>query len=1322
MVASSSSGRSSSGSNAKDQSRSNKSVRKSSTVTGGVLSHAFPGAAQAVDPSAHLSSLTDNRSNYPSVARSCLQLNQFAGADLSVLHDATYARICSSIFAALVECVQAHEDRRCRILACKTLAIVARAAYARIRHSPLLFAVREGTLHRLEDEVGTDVPVSLCTAALEDSDDGVSACAVEALGMLTLSSSAMVGTMVEDEFLREIEAISHARPSPYAPSLATLSDEDPSIAQMELQSRVYENALTPRVWRLVRRILHYDSSTHVLRTLPFLTACLVHLVKMTPSSTFGMDRSTFAKRWIEADTVSMTRDVVNCLLLPIMKESVDGCLAHAAVLSALRLAHVCPHEVWIPEVCKWSVVVLSEQLAATRVLEEKLTMLSTLVIAVRAIPLSERVKPLETVVNEVRFLPSTTVAPSGVTCPGIMVNGVYRRPARAAFLAEIAVSFMLDGPADTARAGPLKEFLSSPEVSAIITSRSGKRRKGVRQWTSNQSTTSNNETSSDKITAPGGKTPNEQFVGSHVGEELVLAFCQVASAVGERIFESESSLDDHGHEWLKCSMVILSLCSSCVNWRSRTLDAILPEEDHDSRSLFTMLTAAQTAYIQLMVEVFYAVGNLLPHSSVTLHLVPVSAPSRVLLLEDLAVAISSLAQFDALKSCEFARTDMATLADQFLEYKFREGVPSRHVRIALLALLTDHWIQTLEDDDGRNFNMNDMNARELLTVLSEEIACLSKDLNEGIGTTKVNLHYLDACVACVESIALVACDWGRRHGSSSEQREAFRRDVDEDSNYIISTAMAALAGQNLRESDVLDDEGGQGNTRYPQLAVCAEACQRIESVRMSNARDSALYSLLVTSAAQDFHLRVTNAEPGEPEVFAQLDLSPFIFPDDRNDSPLVVGDSHLHAYFVHYCRQIIGSRTDLSMLSSTVATPLEGSIPREGQTKKLMLVRSINWLRLSAPPLPLHRLPEAGLPLGSRVGWTGSVTTLSGGSDPVDFVLAYAVRRCPRYDCEQEYKLLVTMRVFNITAVTIARGVRMDLRVTQQKSAFAVEGDEEETESNVLTSATAVYKQEIKAGDHVTWEVSVDNWPMKGTIELHSSVTFREVDSEHTVTKLIGPIPPHPMGGDKKITADDDKSETGTDGGTDVGTDGGTDGGSLEDRTIGEDEDEAMDLMLTGEPVRLSPIIGLQPCPLVFFRDGHGDENTFRFLWYQMPHRMPEMMLFPTIPGVKVGSSTDDFATGIAGIATIPLDEYIEHLGVATTGWAFMTLSGNRLLCLMVESEATEDRTSTLHFRADDEALLLSIMGSDSARNSVVASLTRGLWTCDNQVNSLFGL
>jgi len=138
------------------------------------------------------------------------------------------------------------------------------------------------------------------------------------------------------------------------------------------------------------------------------------------------------------------------------------------------------------------------------------------------------------------------------------------------------------------------------------------------------------------------------------------------------------------------------------------------------------------------------------------------------------------------------------------------------------------------------------------------------------------------------------------------------------------------------------------------------------------------------------------------------------------------------------------------------------------------------------------------------------------------------------------------------------------------------------------------------------------------------------------------------------------------------------------------------------------------PCPLVFFRDGRGDVDVFRFLWYQMPHRLPEMMLLPVVPR-SIGVTKDEYASSVADSSVVTVLEPIGTFGWSTKGWAFMTLSGNRLLCLLVEMGSLETGgiTNMLYFRSDDETLFLSLMGSDVARRSVVAALTAHRWTSD---------
>ena len=202
-------------------------AKKGSGERSSDISFGFP--APAADPTPALVPLRDDLSAYALVAKSCLQINQYAGhgssahvqetssvASSALFHDPSYSTIVSESFAALTTCIQEHKDRRCRILSCKTLALLARSAYARIRHSPLIYSMRDPTINRLEDEVGSEIPTTLSTAALEDPDDGVSASAVEALGILTLSSSPTTGTLVEDELLREIQSIAFCRVTPRA--------------------------------------------------------------------------------------------------------------------------------------------------------------------------------------------------------------------------------------------------------------------------------------------------------------------------------------------------------------------------------------------------------------------------------------------------------------------------------------------------------------------------------------------------------------------------------------------------------------------------------------------------------------------------------------------------------------------------------------------------------------------------------------------------------------------------------------------------------------------------------------------------------------------------------------------------------------------------------------------------------------------------------------------------------------------------------------------------------------------------------------------------
>jgi tetratricopeptide (TPR) repeat protein len=71
-----------------------------------------------------------------------------------------------------------------------------------------------------------------------------------------------------------------------------------------------------------------------------------------------------------------------------------------------------------------------------------------------------------------------------------------------------------------------------------------------------------------------------------------------------------------------------------------------------------------------------------------------------LLAPDFLLAQLRIKQNRLPEAIDLLSKDIATWADQFVDYKFREGVPSRHIRIALIAIFTDHWIQSLDSNSA----------------------------------------------------------------------------------------------------------------------------------------------------------------------------------------------------------------------------------------------------------------------------------------------------------------------------------------------------------------------------------------------------------------------------------------------------------------------------------------------------------------------------------------------------------------------------------------------------------------------------------------------
>ena len=1241
---------------------SQSAATKKTDSVGAAISHSFP--STIADPTPHLAPLRDNHSAYSAVSRSCLQLNQYAGSGSSssvedvnsvssaaLFHDSNYATTMSNGFQSLMECISTHDDRRAKIIACKTLAMVARATYAKIRHSPHLFTMRDSTSNRLEDEVGTDAPMALCTAALDDPDDGVSACAIHSLGILTLSSLARPGALVEDELLREMLSITQGRPAPYAANLFdALQDEDPTTPQMELQSRIFDNVMSPRLLQLVCRVTSFDSAQHVRMILPFLTACLVHLSKTSPSLTYGMDRATYSKRWVELDFVSLINDVVEVILLPAMQSSLDSQLAHASALSSIRLVHACPHTPWVHEICHWALLVLEEELLSVDGLEAKLSALAGITVCSRALPLPERSDTLKFIFEQVQGLPSTTMAPHGVHSPGLLLEskGIshYRRPARVAFLAEIALSYFVDGPvesrATSMRSNSLKDFLNSSSVTSVLS-----------------------EAQSSKVT--------------QVREELIAAFCMVAFEVGrqQRLLPddgmSRSSGVDGAHlliagtqegfeEWLRMSLSVLTKFSPCMGWGSPP--AYMEEE-------LSLLVAAQTSYVRLVQEILHSVG-LLSSVSVSLKMAPTASPPNML-WDQMEESAIFLGNYDSVPYSESLIQPVSSLLDVVVENEMKgQGIVSHHMRLFLLSLAADQWVQgrhlaarkefegTSSSNEGSQLNLNVNSAKGLLIALSprrvfSKVVESHKSQIEMYGKKKKELYKkyaqdtVTVCVACIENIALTACDWRKRFGASNETKD------------ILNLSIASLQGKNLSKNDA--------DAQAPVLPVCQAAIERIQAAFGSN--DAGVVSPLVSGAGELKRRPVVTASRSQQGR-----------------------DAYNEGYLMQLSRQIMSARIDRCLLSLPPVYSFTAA------------ARKQNWLRLAVPPLPASRNSQEPVSRIPRFTWGSNVAYMAGGSDAAALTMAYSIRRSLRYDGEDEFRLMVVIRVNNTTAVEITEGLRLELAVVQENATTSADADDPTSievlkslggagdfdGEATLSSAITVYRHELKCGEQLTWQVLLDTLPMSGAISLHPLIVYRLLEVEPSNAVWVG-------GDAKEVSASQENA--------------GSKGGDSDDSKTDDDDKENVEI--PGEPMHLSPLVGLQPCPMVFFRDGSGDVDSFRFLWSRMPCSIPPLRIAPaSSPGDRelVSTRVSSDAKRLAAISTVRFVGEAIPGGFVTKLWAFMSLGGKRLLCVMAESDAdTGDPGSndrTMHVRGDDKHLLCCLTGTATSRSFFVSALAPG--------------
>ena len=1280
------------------------------------------------DPTTLLGALRDEHSNYTIVAKTCLQIAQFAGhgssggasrSDMTspvadsgtLLHEATYARIASNCIQAATDCLHGHKDRRCRSLAAHTLGILGKAAYARIRQSPLLYVSREAPNVRLEDEIRAELPTALVTAVLEDDDEGVSAMAIEALGILILFHSNMPGTQhVEDVATREILSLTAPTMAPYAPSLRSLCDEDPGTASTELAARILENVVQPRLWMIVERLLHYQSTSLLAKALPVLTAACAYQLQTTDAIRVSMDKATFAKQWVEVDAMGIVNTVVTSFIMPILQQSMDGHLAQTAALSALRLADACGNTraTWITPLCRSVILVQQEALSATPLsVTHKMHILATTMIAARAIPFPERTDVLQALMEPILSLPSTTRVPMGVSSAGLILDDYlnrslpsssalrrnqmqygrhYRRPVRISFWTELALSFFLDGPAPTpedvataAAAASKSKDTSAPVVSG--------RQESLRKFLSMPVVSKVIGTDQSSSKAP--LVPRD---------ELLLAFTGVAIACGRRFRGGDASSNSGNNqgnaamstiwpvtdpsaqsveEWLQLSWVVLTAFVPCVNM-GRKLAYL--EED------LSLGTAGLTQYVQLLQEYLHFAGLLHPGSSVAVKLVANACPPH-LLWDQLSESAAYMARFESLDMGLLENT--TKLLDEIVMREVKQGIPSHHMRLFLLALAADHWMQGRVAAIRKQFETPNANnqvpsldvpsAREIIMALSPK-RVLAKIFQSHVPPVdsegkkkkdpikRLAAETVKVCVACIENLALIACDWRKRFKGSTPENTA------DQPKHIVSVAVGVLQGK-------VDDTPANDTIKAVMAPVCEAAVGRIQAFYESD-----------MGGADSF--------PASELVMQNIKtkIKPLVSSSSR--PPHITKDEFARGYLMQLSRLMCSSRVDQAVYSIPPADA------------DLAPARTSNWLRLRVPPISELR---DGRVLGNRsnavLAYDSSVKVASFGSDPVAIILGYTPRKYLRHDGQDEYRITALMRVYNATNVDLTEGLQLEIGMVNQSDVNvgviydvfeenvrqALGMSESDSISPPLASAMSMTKQELKPGEFLSWEVALDHMTGGEGLVLIPSVVFQNV-----------PIEPVDVG--TKLSADK-TSGIGENSTINTGTESGGATGE-DDFQVTETENKSkilkdgyvpsQSITFRGESLKVNPLVQFQPCPLVFYRDRWGDVDAFRFLWFRMPFHVPELLV--TDEGVPLNHpKANELMRKVSDMSCLVWNGEAIPGGYVTRAWALSTLSGSRVLAVMAESDS--DKKVSIHFRGDDVHVLYGLVGPPSSREQVVAAL-----------------
>jgi len=1257
-------------------------------------------------------------------------------------------------------------------------------------------------------------------------DDGISSIAMEALGTIVMNeptdglhqeiqtilhcSSTSTTHNQQQQQQQGIQGYQHV----------FASDVNYKALNYDFQWRVLESIVAPKARMIFTRVHLYTNPIHKARAMPFLIE-LMTFVYQTHSHT-NHNKISFAKRWFELDSTNLVHEFVTLFLLPMLTTTIDCNLSTGTAVHALRLLSVVgSKECWVEHVNECIVRNLTHGMTATTTSspDETIQLVVPLLIAIRGVSMVQRMEPLSIAIKALVTLPSTTCVPDDIVTSACFIKGRRRKPLRMGLWIEIALALLLPDER-TCTCDDANTYLrDNNTTSSGVSTRANSLQEFLQQHESfyNKSMRASKTSTSDE------KHTNLM----DPCEEMVFSFCSVALLLGEWMILNLSNtntdattknndngndigvgtlfLHGQGYSWMESAHVLLDSFVSCLHWEPFEQNENDSDEEGGNEILenatlenaTSLCSMAQKSYISLLKLVLTVSKRLVPDYSIYYHLTPSTYISQQ--------NAPSTQSNDANDNVPFQPTSTTTvcrLFNKIFEEWAKRKITFRNLRMSLLMLMTDAWISLCkllisttdgtQGDDTNNAqrianvdegvaSMHERHVRELLGLLATEISCLidgekkrnkisiiSNDDDDAGNTSFTpgeDVRCLMSAIACVESIAYAADQWGRHLKDSENDRKGVPK-------YIVSVCIVVLKGQGQIEVDEFDDDSisvgtestgdsssvpksPRARARTTQFtSECAEAARRIRNTIRINKRlaetdgDTALSSIETALSPvcklPNFSVPVGDDEvPYFPNVVWKLteQLSTISFrnvSEERRrlslneintNEPLFslrrffVGDEYYYGYLMQQNRQHICYRIEDAISSSPLEALYYRSISNwstvdpftpEQISRKRVTPRPVKPLRLSFPIRSCPSMNTDPGVNGIETTWENQVTAVTGGSDPLSVTLAYSIREYPRFDGEIEWRLVVTILLYNVTPVPIPNGVRLDLTISESETSNE---DEDAFWSNFLneisldeddiiekparmTSATSTFKHELEAGGHLIWEVSFDSWP-PGEFNLCTSVTLREIEAEgFTHQWLCAPV--------GRACINESLEST-------------IDYGDNQDREVAEafdpvdqmvdEEDETMDTVLVGVPVPVPILICLKPCPFVYC-GGRVDDYVFRFLWLSLPYRVPKISLIQDKG--KLPPFNTKAGQVLASVSSLLLFDDCSD-AKPLKAWAFSTSTGSRLFCLRSTVISSEEGSNvnqcTIFVRSDCMILLRSFLKTRSTRINFISNLLGNEWT-----------